>query len=270
MKALAEIVAGYVTAVSTSATALTLADAAATLTMRSETGSPLAYLAPPWSRVQATGELLIKSPNLIDNGKGMAFQTDALNPTPYMPLSALMLHTLAKNETLTVTATGSATTGDIEQHVIPIIYPNPASPPAYIGIDEFNARKVGKVITARNSIVCGTSGAWGTAQAINVSTDVFSTDYDYVVVGYNTNLQVAAVAYSGLQTGNLRWGGPGHDTKKELTSGWFLICTRAFGYDLMPTFHGVDAGKFNINAIGNENATTAIIETILVPLRKVA
>jgi hypothetical protein len=268
VKALAELVAQFVTAPSTSPTTPTLADSACTNTMRSETGAAYAFLMSPWSRTQATGELLIKSPNLIDNGKGIALQHVSAEPTPYLPISAFSLHKLAKNETLTITATGSGTSGDIEQHILPILYPNPASAPQYIGIEELNRRRVGKVITARNSIVCGTSGAWGTAQAINASTDVFSTDYVYAVLGYICNLQVAAVAYSGLQTGNLRWGGPGHATKKELTSAWFVINTRAYGYDLIPTFAGVDAGKFNVNAIGDENATTSIIETLLLPLTK--
>lgn len=269
MKAAVELVAGYATAPSTTETDLTLSDSTVTLTVRGVAGIAKAFLLPPFGKWQTAGKLRVGSIGFQDNGKGMELRGYAAEVRPLLPLSSLSMIQLVGQQALTAKITGSATSGDLEMAVLPLMYPNPEQQPSYVSPEYVAERRVGHtILVVPNTITTPTSGAWGTAEAINAEADPFLPDFDYAIVGYLVDTLCLAVAYSGQLTANYRWGGPGHPYQKELTSGYFVTASRAFGYDLIPKFNGADADKVFVNAITDENGADPNVSSICIPLAR--
>ncbi len=268
MKPAAELVAGYATAPSTTITALTLSDSAVTLTTRGQPGVTVAYLLPPWADSQATGVLRLMAPSWHDFNNGLYLQTVASEVRALAPLG--WKQTLQGQEAISAGISGSATVGDLEMGVLPILYDNlEGIDPTYIGVTELFERSLGQVIGIPNTITTGTAGAWA-SEAINSEVDNFKSDIDYAVLGYLTNTECLAVAFQGIATGNLRWGGPGNDTEKEFTANYFVTMTQIYGRPLIPVFHGSDKGNFNVCAVIDENGADPVITTLLAPIRRIS
>lgn len=269
MKAIAELVAGYTTAPSTTETAITLADSEVTLVVRGTAGLAKAFMMPPWAKFQTSGKLRISSIAFPDNGVGMELRGYAASVRPLLPLTSLSLIELSGQQEVKAKMTGSATGGDLEMAVIPIIYPNPEQQPQFMSPEDVSARRLGTTILAiPNTIVTPTSGSWGTSEALNSEADPFDAKYDYAIIGFLVDTLCLAVAYSGQLTLKYRWGGPGNPDQKELTSSWFITMSRAMGYDLIPWFNGSDANKVFVNAITDENGADPNVTTLCVPLRR--
>ena len=263
----AELVAGYATAPSTTITALTLSDSAVTLTTRGQPGVTVAYLLPPWADSQTAGILRLMAPSWHDFVNGLYLNTVA---SEVRMLSTIgWKQTLQGQEAISAGISGSATAGDLEMGVLPILYDNlEGISPSYIDVATLLERQVGQVIAVPNTITTGTAGAWA-SEAINAEVDNFKSDLDYAVLGYQTTAECLAVAYQGVATGNLRWGGPGNETEKEFTGNYFITMTQVYGRPLIPVFHGSDEGNFNVCVVIDENGADPAISTILAPLRRV-
>jgi len=269
MKAIAELIAFYVTAPSTTETVVTLADSECTLVVRGQSGLARAFMLPPWVKWQTKGKLRLSSIGFRDNGVGTELRGYAAEPRPLLPLSSLSLVSLVGRQEIVAKLSGSATSGDLEMGIVPIIYPNPEQQPDYVSPDYVAEKRINDTILAvPNTIVTPTSGAWGTSEAINSEADPFDPKYDYAIIGYLVDDLVLAVAYSGQLTLKYRWGGPGHPAQKELTSAWFITASRAFNYDLIPKFPGSDPGKVFINAITDENGVDPVVTTLYIAMQK--
>ena len=269
-KALLELVCGFVTAVSSTITAVTLCDSAVTNVVRGDTGAEKIVMLPPFAFTQLTGVARIRSTGFPENAQGFRAQHKAGVVEPLAPMSILTQYEPKPNETLTIELSGSSTSGDLDMIAVPILYQNPKNYLAsYIGLAELNERRMGKIQAIENTITTPTSGAWGTSEAITAEFDVLNADTDYAVVGYLTNSNILAVGYSGTVTGNYRTGGPGDGAKNTVTENWFLDLTRGTGFDLIPTFRGDAATKFFVNAVTNENGVDPVVTTLVVPIRRV-
>lgn len=262
----AELVAGYATAPSTTITALTLSDSAVTLTTRGQAGITVAYLLPFWADSQATGVLRAMAPSWHDFVQGLRVQTVASEVRMLAPLG--WKQKLQGQEAITAAISGSATAGDLEMAVLPILYDSlDGINPNYIGPAELFSRSLDQVIGVENTLSTGTAGAWA-SEAINAEYDNFKSDLDYAVLGFLTNTECLAVAYQGTATGNLRWGGPGNELEKEFTANYFVTMSQTYGRPLIPVFHGGDKGNFNVCCVIDENGADPIITTLLAPLRR--
>ncbi len=82
----------------------------------------------------------------------------------------------------------------------------------------------------------------GTAVALNASDNRLHANRDYALLGWSSTLTCASLTVQGIDTGNLRVGGPvlgdpGHDAN------FFVDIARAYGAPLIPVINSNNAGS---------------------------
>ena len=258
-----ELLCGFVTAPSTTQTALTMATGDS-LQLRSTPEGKKVRMLSPWTDQQSAGSLRVRSPRLHDNVQGIRLRSVASEVYPLLPLH--WGQPLAINDTLSVDLSGSATAGDIETAVLPILYDElSGAAPRWITLDDLLRRGV-NYEAVENTLSLGTGGGWSGSEAINAEFDNLKANTEYALVGFETDTECAAVAFRGIDTGNVRVGGPGHELNKALTRDWFIRLSQALGVGLIPTFNANNRAAIQIDGAQDENGADPLVNTILVEL----
>lgn len=213
-----------------------------------------------WSDVQVAGTGRIRSARLHDNVQGLRFDTIIGDLRPYMPWG--VSQRVYANDVLSVELAGSAVAGDVETISLLIYYPDlPGIAARFIGPDELKTRG-GNLSMVENTIATGTAGGYSGGEAINVEQDQFHAGKQYALVGYLCDTETATIAWRGPDTGNLRVGGPGEETERELTSDWFVRLSRAYGLPLIPVISAENKAATLIDAVQDENGADPTITSI--------
>lgn len=261
MKAM-QLVTGFVTAPSTTFTALTMASGD-TLSVRALDGGK-AYILAFWSDQQTAGNVRIRSAQMHDNVQGIRAFSIASEVNPLNPIGGNIM--LTEFDTLVIDMTGSGTAGDIETFSSLWYYENAKG---------FNARLVtwdqikSQVIDymyVENTLALGTAGGYSGEETIIVEFDQWKTQYDYALVGYDVSAECACVGWRGPDTSNLRVGGPGNDTAKEITRGWFKDLSQMTGFATIPVWYGQNKGSILIDGAQDENGTDTTVTSIFARL----
>jgi hypothetical protein len=258
-----ELISGFVTAPSTTVTALTMGSGNSSTVRNAPLDSKISLLS-AWADNQTAGVLRIKSPRLHDNVQGMRFGVVASEPQPVFPLG--MSQKLISQDSLDLGLSGSATAGDIESACMLIYYDNlPGIESRLITAAEAKERAI-HIVTVENSLATGTAGGYSGEEALNVEYDLLKANTDYAILGFIVSAECAAVRYRGSDLGNLGVGGPGNDNDQEMTSNWFLTLSEKTGLPLVPVFNSANVDALLIDAVQDENGTDVIVWTILAEL----
>jgi len=107
--------------------------------------------------------------------------------------------------------------------------------------------------------VSPTSGAgnWGTSVALNSVTNLLHANTDYAVLGFTSQTPIAAIGLSGVDTGNLRVGGPVL-AAPEHDAYLFSDLSDKYGQALIPVINSNNAGAINIQAAHTTSAAKAV------------
>ena len=256
-----EILSGYVTAPSTTETAVTMGSGNS-LTIRNALGRVLLLNA--WGDWQTAGLLKITSPRIHDAVQGIRLEGVASEVDPLLPMEMPQL--LYPQDTLTAVMTGSATSGDIESMAMLLYYENlPGAQARFISPDEVKTR-MRNILTVEKSIALGTAGGWSGSAAINATYDQFKADTDYALLGYLVNVECVAVRWIGADVANLGIGGPGNETDKILTRDWFVKLSRMTGLPLIPVFNAANKTGILVDGAQDENGLDSILTSIFAEL----
>ena len=219
-----------------------------------------------WSDVQVAGTGRIRSARLHDNVQGLRFDTIIGDLRPYMPWG--VSQRVYANDVLSVELAGSAVGGDIETISLLVYYEDlPGISGRFIGPDALASRGM-NITMVENTIATGTAGGYSGGEAINVEQDQFHATGQYALVGYLCDTETATIAWRGPDTGNLRVGGPGEETERELTADWFVRLSRAYNLPLIPVISAENKAATLIDAVQDENGADPTITSIFVELSK--
>jgi hypothetical protein len=258
-----ELLTGFVTAPSTTQTALTMSTGDS-LQIKNAPPDRVARLLSAWADNQTAGILRIRSPKLHDNVQGIRVKVTASDVVPVLPMG--FAQKLYPQDILSVDLSGSATGGDIETAALLLFYEDLLGQAArFIAADEL-LRRGQHLVAVENTLALGTAGGWSGSEAINVEYDLWKANTDYALVGYVTDTECAAIAWKGPDTGNLRVGGPGNETLRHVTAEWFLRLSRMYGMPLIPVFNSANKGATSIDGAQDENGTDALVQSIFVEL----
>jgi hypothetical protein len=121
----------------------------------------------------------------------------------------------------------------------------------------------GNVVGIKTSLTPG-AGNWGSSVALNASDNRLHANTDYAVIGLNSDLPLSAVGLSGIDTGNLRTGGPVLGDGDHDASLWYDL---AESYDaaLIPVINSNNAGSTFLQAAATVT-TAAEVDVMLVEL----
>jgi len=258
-----EIIAGFVTAPSTTFTALTMG-AGNSLTIRNAPLDSLVLLLQVMALNQTSGTLRIRSPRLHDNVQGLRLDVLAGEIKPLLPYG--FGQKLIPQDTLIAELTGSATTGDQEQAAMLIYYSNLPGVEARLCSVEDVLRRGVNLVAVENTITNGTGGGWTAEEAINAEFDLLKANTDYALVGYLIDAECGAIRWRGADTGNLGVGGPGDELGRIYTSEWFMLLSRLFNLPLIPVFNSANKAGILVDLIDDENATAHTITSLLVEI----
>jgi len=255
-----EIIGGYATAPSTTATGLTMFTGNS-LTIRNAPLDSVVKLLQAWVDVQGAGYFRIRSPRLHDNVQGIRLYTVVSEVQPLLPMFSGQK--LIAQDTLVAEITGSATAGDLESACMLLYYDNLPGVDARLASVEDVLRRLVNIVTVENTLSLGTGGGWSGEEALNAELDLLKANTDYALLGYLVSAECAAVRWRGVDTGNLGVGGPGTETNKELTAEWFVRLSRQFGLPLIPVFNSANKAGILVDGAQDENGTDVTLTSIL-------
>lgn len=227
--------------------------------------SKKAWLIQLWTDVQAAGTFRVRSGKWHDDVQGIRYKTVVSDLVPLFPFGARQ--PLYSGDTLHVDLAGSAVAGQIEYVVMLMWYEELSAQAAnLITYDQYVARMLNH-ITAEQTIATGTTAAWTGPAAINSSIDQFHTRTQYAIVGYTVDVEVSAVGWRGPDFANVRFGGPGDETHREVTSNWFVGLARATGLACIPVFSGDNKSATFLDTLQDQAGADSTVNSILAELK---
>lgn len=259
-----EVITGFVTAPSTTLTALTMASGNS-LTVRNTQDRVPVHILNTWVDAQGAGDLRITAPTMHDNVNGIRLGTVVGTVFPLLPMG--FKERVFSQDTLSVVLSGSATAADIETAAILMLYNDlPGIQQNLITADQYRQRVVNH-LTVQNTLALGTSGGYSGSEAINAEFDQFKANIDYAVLGYIVDTDLAVIRYNGTDLGNLGFGGPGDSSRPDFTMKYFMMLSDVYGVPAIPVFNSANRANFNIDGATDENGTDVKVTTLLAELR---
>ncbi|NMC57162.1 MAG: hypothetical protein GYA50_08085 [Eubacteriaceae bacterium] len=260
---LVEIIGGSVTAPGSTETALT-PFTGQTFQVRDFKGSEKAKLLATWNFVQGTGISKFRSARLHDNVQNFRIRTiaNAVFPT-FLGSDG---QTLVTNDLLLPTLSGSATAGDIEQAYYLVYYSSLEGVNSRFTHYNSISRRIKNLLTVEVSLTAGTTGGFSGTKNIVADYDLLKSGTDYAVLGYRSSVLQGAISLYGIDTGNLKTGGPGSLASSFDTSNWFKQLSLSFDIDCVPILNSNNKTSIYVETSNNENAASPIVTLFLAEL----
>ena len=207
-----------------------------------------------------SGAWRILSPVLHDNVTGLTY---IFNETPsvlWMP--DYVGEPMQPADTLTIQGTGG--TAETEVGTITLYYQDVLGLSArlYNWADIQGAIEHVKPFEV-DCTVGGTAGVWADT-LLNATDKQAKADRKYAILGYTTDTALAAIAFYGGETGNVRIGGPAALTPEQM-SHWFIQESLRMGTPHIPVISANNFGSTNVSIVGTPTSGTAkiIVNTAL-------
>ena len=105
---------------------------------------------------------------------------------------------------------------------------------------------------------------WQARQSLNAADNRLHANTDYALLGFTSSLAFGSLTISGIDTGNLKVGGPvlgepDHD------STMFVDYARAYNAPLIPIINSNNAGSTNLVGVGTD-VGACTVDTLLAEL----
>lgn len=212
-------------------------------------------------RGATSGAARVRSPLLHDNVRGIAITT---GQTPSIfGLPRELSQPLYAQDRLIVEVTGGAAETDMA--LLVIYYSNllgVASRLHMRGDIEGNVRYIKPLTVAVTN--SATIGTW-TDTVITATEDLTHANKDYAVLGYITDAALGAVAVKGIDTGNVRVGGPG-SVNTEDTADYFVAQGIYHNMPYIPVINSANKAGTFVSTVDTVASSTANVTLILAEL----
>lgn len=246
-----QVVTGAVTNPNTTLTALT-ANSGDSYTVRSTNMSADIELFNAWAFTATAGVLRIRSPRMHDQAQNLRLQIPASQPRPLLNWSFSQL--LYSQDPITVEMTGDAAAVDLASLLL-----------YYNDLPGVNARlhtwaEIDPLVQNLTTVQVapqsnGTAGLYGTQVALNSSFDTLVRNVDYAILGYSCATTGGTLGITGVDTGNLRVGGPLYN-QSEVTDEWFAVLSRSTGKPTIPVINSANVAAVLIDVAAQATSTT--------------
>jgi hypothetical protein len=259
-----QVVSGFVTAPSTTFTAWTMGSGDSLSVRNTPEGNPI-HLLNMWADNQAAGFLRVRSALLHDNVIGITAGILASEVQPLMPMGLGQI--LKPQDLLTVEQTGSATASDIESGSLLVYYDELPGADARLATYDQIRNRIESYMYVTNTLASGTAGGYSGEEAINAEVDQWKANRDYALLGYLNGVECCTLGWRGPDTSNLRVGGPGTETFRDITGNWFVTLSMATGKACIPIINAANKAATLIDCTQDENGADPIVTSIFALLR---
>lgn len=259
-----DTITGQTTAPGSTITALTAATGDS-FQVRNSNLAKRTLLIGAWARNQGAGVLEIKSPKLHDNTRAMRFRVTTTDVFPLFPLG--QMQALYPQDTLTVSLSGSSSSGKIEQASLLVYYEDLAGADGQFIDAPTVSKRLKHIFAVETAITPGTSGNYSGGAAINASFDTFIANSPYALLGYHVDAECCSVCFHGVDTANMRVSGPGLTTLRHLTGNWFARLSNATGIPLIPVFNSSNKAGITVDVAQNDGGAAVNVTSIFALLQ---
>lgn len=203
-----------------------------------------------------------RSPLLHDAVQNARLKPTASQPTPL--LSGYATQKLQPQDNLVVEITGGAAETDLG--ALLLYYDNLPGTNARLHhwaevqplIQEITVIEVDVTSNA-------TAGQYSAAVAANANFDTLKRNIDYAVLGYECPVNGGSFGLTGVDTGNLRVGGP-LTTLSFITRAWFADISAKTGKPCIPVINSANIAGVNIDVTAAATSTAFPIGVVLAQL----
>lgn len=206
----------------------------------------------------SSGSVRLTSPLLHDPTRGITF-TSAESPTVF-PMPQEIGQNVISQDTLTIAVSGGTAETDLVALAIYYESLQGANGRYYMPSDVLPLIDQIKpvVVAVTNS---ATIGAW-TDTVITTTENLMRADNDYAVLGYVVDTAQAVVTVKGIDTGNLRVGGPG-TTATDDTADYFIQWSMREGTPHIPVINASNNGAIFVSTADTVASSTSNVQLIL-------
>lgn len=214
-----------------------------TTTVRNFENPNNAYLIDVYGTGATAGIIRIRSPRLHDNVQGIRFRTVAAVNRGL--LSEWEIQTLYAQDALITEMSGGAAETDGFGYVV--FYDDlPGAAARLIDIPTLTPR-IRNLVDIEVAVPSGAAvGARSTSAASNASFDLLKANTDYAILGYEVDAVGLSVGMRGIDTGNLRIGGP-MTTERIETRDFFARLSHGIGKPMIPIMNSANKAGFLID-----------------------
>lgn len=213
---------------------------------------------------QVIGFQQITAPSFSDTTRGIRGVISSGVPQPIMPIG--VYQSLQAQETLSVTISGSAVVGQIEQGWATVWYDNlPGQDGRYLKEEEVESKAV-RFVTVQTFITTGVLGGWSGSQLITAQSDLLRANTDYALVGITSSVPCAAIGVRAPDWANARVAVPGMSTRNDYTASWFTRLSNFSGYPMIPVFNSANKNNIFIDVLANQTGPVLGASLMLVEL----
>lgn len=209
-----------------------------------------------------SGAWRILSPVLHDNVTGITFVYAETPSSLFMP--DYLGEPLASGDTLVVQGTGGTAETEVGSMTIYYEDVNGLAATLYNWPDIRGSIEHLKTFEV-DVTIGGTAGIW-TDTLLNATDKQAKADRKYAILGWTTDTALAAIAFVGGETGNVRMGGPGPTSPPE-TSHWFIQESERMGTPHIPVISANNFGNTNLSVLTTATSGTAKVTVIAGLLR---
>lgn len=232
-----EVVGGRATNPGAGPTALT-ANTGGSFVVRNTALGGGVFLDGLWCKEATAGFVRLRSPRLHDNVQGLRFQVAANQQ--FNLLGDFPRTRLVPQDALTFEIGGGAAETDTACFLV--AYDTlPGADGRFATYDQVRPRIVDLVTNEVSIAGAATIGDWSAGTALNATNDLLKANTDYAVLGYVCQNSVTAIALQGIDTGNLKAGGPGSSNVLE-TREWFKRMDNALETPYIPIINSANKG----------------------------
>jgi len=255
-----DTIVGHATNPSTTVTAATMASGDS-LTVRSFGPGAYARLEKVIRAGATSGIVQVRSPMFHDNVRGIRF-TSAEDPSTFL-LPPDVGQPLTSQDTLIMELTGG--TAETDLGILAVYYSNVMGTAARLhswGDISGNIKSIKPVEV--DCTASATIGTWVDTVA-TATENLLHANTDYAVLGYVTDVEVAAVGVKGQETGNLRICGPG-TTATDDTSDYYIKWSQRENTPHIPVINAANIGSVYASVVDDEASTAVRVQLILAEL----
>lgn len=258
-----QLVSGYVTAPSTSYTAVTPSPNDL-LAVNDYANGSSAWLFNAWLDCPTGGSLRMRSPNFHDDVNGIELVIPTAAPIALM--NGFSKQILQSNDTLTVEIKNTSSNAPAAATMLQY-YENLPGADAQIFPWEAIRGNVAELMTCRVSVTNGgTAGTYGGAAAMTATQNLFKANGYYALLGWTSNKQLTTIGVTGTDTSNRRVGGPGTTPDVFDTREWFIQQSLQSGLPCIPVYKTQNLQSTVVDCIDIEGSSATIIEFLFARL----
>lgn len=234
-----------------------------TLTVRNFEQPANAWLINSWSAAATAGFYRIRSPRLHDNVQGIRFRTIAGQVRALM--TEHEIQDLYAQDTLIVEASGGA--AETDGVSLLVAYDDLPGSGARLATPEQIKPRIENLVNVEVAVAAGAAvGARSASAALNATFDLLVANTDYALLGYEVDVTGLSVGFRGIDTGNLRVGGP-MTTERIETRDWFVRQSDELGRPLIPIINSANKAGFLVDTAQVVAGVAANVTCVMAQLR---